>query len=98
MQIMEPILVLGKEKDFDQPLSSLGKVTPVDITIPKPADKGTAAATPESTARGKALLAAVPPRRHIRLPVAEVTCGGPGIAAALDRLSEAARAIWAVAR
>jgi zinc protease len=29
------ILVLGKEKDFDAPLSSLGKVTRIDITIPK---------------------------------------------------------------
>ena len=27
-------LLLGREKDFDQPLSTLGKVTPVDITIP----------------------------------------------------------------
>jgi zinc protease len=29
------IVVLGKEKDFDAPLSSLGKVTKIDITIPK---------------------------------------------------------------
>ena len=29
------ILVLGKEKDFDAPLSSLGKVTKIDVTIPK---------------------------------------------------------------
>ena len=29
------ILVLGKEKDFDAPLSTLGKVTKIDITIPK---------------------------------------------------------------
>jgi len=29
------IVVLGKEKDFDAPLTSLGKVTRVDITIPK---------------------------------------------------------------
>jgi zinc protease len=28
-------LVLGKEKDFDAPLTSLGKVTRIDITIPK---------------------------------------------------------------
>ena len=52
------VLVLGKEKDFDQPLSSLGKVTPFDITIPKPKEKETAAATPENAAKGKALLAA----------------------------------------
>jgi zinc protease len=29
------MLVLGKEKDFDAPLTSLGKVTRIDITIPK---------------------------------------------------------------
>jgi len=30
------ILVLGKEKGFEPPLSTLGKVTPVDIRIPPP--------------------------------------------------------------
>jgi zinc protease len=30
------ILVLGKEKELDQPLSSLGPVTMIDITIPPP--------------------------------------------------------------
>ncbi|HKA00505.1 MAG TPA: pitrilysin family protein [Candidatus Solibacter sp.] len=29
------IMVVGKEKDFDAPLNTLGKVTRVDITIPK---------------------------------------------------------------
>jgi zinc protease len=29
------ILVLGKEKDFEAPLANLGKVTRIDITIPK---------------------------------------------------------------
>ena len=32
------VLVVGKASDFDQPLSNLGKVTTVDITIPPPAD------------------------------------------------------------
>jgi len=32
------ILVVGKAADFDQPLTSLGKVTTLDITIPPPAD------------------------------------------------------------
>src|SRR5437867_1480045 len=32
------ILVVGKAADFDQPLANLGKVTPIDITIPPPAD------------------------------------------------------------
>ncbi|MFZ2489969.1 MAG: pitrilysin family protein [Thermoanaerobaculia bacterium] len=37
------ILVVGKEKDFEKPLSSLGKVTPIDITIPEPGAKKAAA-------------------------------------------------------
>jgi zinc protease len=51
------VLVVGKEKDFDKPLSSLGTVTPIDITIPEPGAKpsapaapGTAAATPAAPA------------------------------------------------
>jgi zinc protease len=32
------VLVVGKAADFDQPLTTLGKVTPVDITIPPPPD------------------------------------------------------------
>ncbi len=48
------VLVVGREKDFDKPLSSLGTVTPIDITIPepgaKPAAAGGAAATPKATA------------------------------------------------
>ena len=30
------VLVVGNEKDFEKPLSSLGEVTPIDITIPEP--------------------------------------------------------------
>jgi zinc protease len=30
------VMVVGKEKDFDKPLSTLGNVTTVDITIPEP--------------------------------------------------------------
>jgi zinc protease len=33
------VLVVGNEKEFDKPLSSLGTVTPIDITIPE-ADAG----------------------------------------------------------
>jgi zinc protease len=55
------VLVVGKEKDFDKPLSTLGTVTPIDITIPepgaKPAVAGAAAATPaSSTPAGIALV------------------------------------------
>jgi zinc protease len=52
------ILVLGKSKDFDQPLSALGKVAPIDITIPPPARAAREEATPESAAKGRAALAA----------------------------------------
>jgi zinc protease len=36
------VLVVGKEKDFDKPLASLGTVTPIDITIPEPGAKPSA--------------------------------------------------------
>jgi zinc protease len=58
------VLVVGKEKDFDKPLSTLGTVTPIDITIPepgaKPAAAGAAGATPakpaSSSPEGVALI------------------------------------------
>jgi len=55
------VLVVGKEKDFDKPLSTLGTVTPIDITIPepgaKPAAAGAAAVAPaSSTPAGMALV------------------------------------------
>jgi len=63
------VLVVGHDKEFDKPLSALGPVTPIDITIPpppgqeKPAQAGgeadTAAAPAESNAAGKALMAKV---------------------------------------
>jgi zinc protease len=56
------VLVVGKEKDFDKPLSSLGTVTPIDITIPEPGAKpaaaaGTAAAAPASSSPAGIALA-----------------------------------------
>jgi zinc protease len=39
------VLVVGNEKDFDKPLTTVGNVTPLDITIPEPGAKP-AAATP----------------------------------------------------
>jgi len=55
------VLVVGKEKDFEKPLASLGEVHPIDITIPEPGQKpaaaaGAAAAAPAaSSAEGLAL-------------------------------------------
>jgi predicted Zn-dependent peptidase/outer membrane lipoprotein-sorting protein len=49
------ILVVGKQEDFDEPLSNLGPVNTIDITIPQPKET-VAEATPESEARGLALL------------------------------------------
>ena len=55
------LLVVGKASDFDKPLSTFGKVTTLDITIPEtapgaaPAEAAPAASNPE----GKALLAKV---------------------------------------
>jgi len=56
------VLVVGREKDFDKPLASLGSVTPIDITIPEPGAKpkpaaaapGAAAAPPAAPAASSA--------------------------------------------
>ena len=65
------VLVVGNPKDFDKPLSSLGPVTNVDITIPPPpgaqqgaegssgAQSASAAAPAASNPEGKALAARV---------------------------------------
>jgi zinc protease len=49
------VMVVGKEKDFDKPLSTLGNVTTVDITIPEPG------AAPKPVASGGAAAAAPAP-------------------------------------
>jgi zinc protease len=52
------VLVVGKEKDFEKPLSSLGEVQKIDVTIPEPGQKpgGAKAAAPASSnAEGVAL-------------------------------------------
>lgn len=55
------VLVVGNEKDFEKPLSTLGSVTPIDIAIPQANASSTPTATsappPASTsAEGTALL------------------------------------------
>ncbi len=51
------VLVVGNEKDFEKPLSTLGTVTPVDITIPElNAAPSTQAAPAASNSEGTALL------------------------------------------
>lgn len=58
------VLVVGNDKEFDKPLSSLGTVTPIDVTIPEPGAKpaaasgsGAAAAAPAPAASNPAGLA-----------------------------------------
>jgi len=51
------ILALGRADQFDQPLSTFGPVTTVDITIPEPKEE-VAAASAESLEAGTALLVA----------------------------------------
>ncbi|MEM7349533.1 MAG: pitrilysin family protein [Acidobacteriota bacterium] len=50
------ILVVGNREGMDRPLSTFGDVRTVDITIPEPA-VATVAATPETEAQGRALIA-----------------------------------------
>ena len=55
------ILVVGNPEKFDAPLSTLGTVNEIDLTIPEApatADKALPEATPETRARAKTLLAA----------------------------------------
>jgi len=58
------ILVVGKSADFGKPLTTLGRVQPIDITIrqtPQQADagRGDASASIDSNPEGKALIAKV---------------------------------------
>jgi zinc protease len=50
------IVAVGNPKDFGKPLTSLGKVTPIDLTIPEPPAPPTATGDSASQGRGKALL------------------------------------------
>jgi predicted Zn-dependent peptidase len=52
------ILVVGREDDFDQPLSTLGAVNVIDITIPEPSfeEEALPPATPENLAEGRTLM------------------------------------------
>lgn len=50
------ILVVGKQEDFDKPLSTFGTVKTIDITIPVPKIDQGPAASAESLAQGKTIL------------------------------------------
>ncbi|MBI4427621.1 MAG: insulinase family protein [Ignavibacteriales bacterium] len=49
------ILVVGKDADFDEPMSALGNVGTIDITIPSPPEK-IPDPTPETISKGKDIL------------------------------------------
>ncbi len=51
------VLIVGNTKEFDETLASLGQVTKWDISIPKAKGDAVGAATPESLAKGKQLVA-----------------------------------------
>ncbi len=51
------IVAVGNPKEFGKPLSALGKVQVLDLTIPEPkSDKPTAKADPAAAERGRAML------------------------------------------
>ena len=52
------VLVVGKEKDFEKPLSSLGEVHPIDVTIPEPGQKPAAGGATASAAAAPATSSA----------------------------------------
>ena len=53
------LIAVGKASDFDKPLSTLGDVTEVDITIPSPSPEPVPEAGEVETAKAKAILADV---------------------------------------
>jgi len=67
------VLLLGNEKDFEKPVSSLGQVTKLDITIPEP---GAAATAPSGSA------APVPPAGASPAPAAPAASNAEGLALA----------------
>ena len=85
------VLVVGNTKEFDKPLSSLGSVKEIDITIPSPpaekAEKDNTAKPAVSNPEGKALAAKVAtamgglPKLHsiktMHVNIAESDSGGP---------------------
>ena len=85
------VLVVGNTKEFDKPLSSLGSVKEIDITIPPPpaekAEKDDTAKPAASNPEGKALAAKVAaamgglPKLHsiktMHVNIAESDSGGP---------------------
>jgi zinc protease len=81
------VLVVGNTKEFDKPLSSLGTVKEVDITIPSPAGAKEEAKPAASNPEGKALAAKVaaamgglPKLQSIKalhVNIAESDSGGP---------------------
>lgn len=50
------ILVVGNKNDFEEPLSSLGEVNEIDISIPEPAGEASPEASAESLTKGRALF------------------------------------------
>jgi outer membrane lipoprotein-sorting protein len=78
------LVVLGNEKRFEQPLSSLGVFKTLDISIPPPKSKQAplAAATEESTSLGKQILAA-----------AKQAMGGTAIDRVADQKSSASLSV-----
>src|ERR1700674_4242207 len=50
------LLVVGKDQEFDKPLSTLGTVTPIDVTIPEPGARTASAAPASSSDAGTALV------------------------------------------
>ena len=50
------IVAVGNPKDFGKPLTALGKVNPIDLTIPEPPAPAAATGDSASLGRGKALL------------------------------------------
>jgi zinc protease len=81
------VLVVGNTKEFDKPLSSLGAVKEIDITIPPPPGAKDEAKPSASNPEGKALVAKVAAAmgglaklqsiKAVHVSIAESDSGGP---------------------
>jgi zinc protease len=83
------VLVVGNTKDFDHPLSSLGEVKQIDITIPAPPEAKAEATPAASNPEGKALVAKVAAAmgglsklqsvKTIHVSMSQTQTGGPSV-------------------
>jgi zinc protease len=67
------VLVVGNQAEFEKPLSTLGSVTPIDITIPEPGASSKSAQPSSSNPEGRALLEKVRNRQDLAVSMGTIS-------------------------